>query len=349
MTLFFQKNFFSIIALLATVCSLLGCAVIAGKEDGEVSTLPLPNLQFVESLRSQESLRGESFKETEGNGGAAALQRPSGVYADQFRVYVTDTAQPARVLIFDRTDRTVSVLNVPAPSGGAQGKLFVPTGIAADLTGVIFVSDSQQGKVFGFDRNGKLLFVLGRPQIVNSENGLGDLMSPSGLAFDDANNRLYVADLHGQQVQVFNTSGAHLFEIGRTGRAGKSFKFPAAVALDRAGNVYVLDSLRLKVYVFNPDGAFQRSFSLKKGLTPDVSVKPSGLAVDSSGNVYVSDAVYNTVHIFDNAGGYLVSWGRGGKLFGDFWTPSGIFIDSHDYIYIADQTNSRIQVFQHVK
>lgn len=350
MRLFLQTRIFPFIVLIAIACSLPGCAVIAGNEDEVETALPYPKIEFVESLRSQASLQGESYREIDvTSGNLASLHRPSGVYADPFRVYVTDLAPPVRVLIFDRTQRTVSILNAPPPSASAEGALLAPSGIAVDVAGVIYVSDSQQGKVFGFDRNGKLLMVLGRPQIINSQSGLGELMSPAGVAFNDASSRLYVADRQAHQVRVFTTTGAHLFEIGRSGRDGKNFKFPEAVALDRAGNVYVLDSLRLKVYVFDADGAFLRQFSLKKGLTPGMSVKPSGIAVDSSGNVYVSDAVFNTVLIFDNAGNYLVNWGKTGKLFGDFWTPSGIFIDRDDFIYIADQTNSRIQIFRCMK
>lgn len=349
-----KKYFIPLTTAMAVVC-MSGCAVIAGKEDADRTVLPQLNINFVETLRNQESLRGESYRDvTDGAGSAGLLQRPGSVYADQFRVYVTDTA-PARVIIFDRGDRTASALNITPPPSSTEGKLLAPSGIAVDGTGVIFVSDAQQGRVFGYDRNGTLLMVLGRAQVMTSSraatmsrNGLGDLSSPAGLAADNARNRLYVADKHAQQVKVFTTMGEHLFDIGNTGKRDEDFKFPEAVSLDRNGNIYVLDSLRLRVFIFDPDGKFMRSFSLKDAV-PGHSIKPKGIALDSDGHIYVTDAVNNHILIYNNDGSFLVTWGRTGRVIGDFWTPAGIFIDDRDYIYIADQTNSRIQTFQYIK
>ena len=334
-----------VIAFVILLLATSGCSIIAGTDDeGQSVVLPF-RLDFVESLRNQKSLRGESLREFTGSTPAApSLTRPSSVYADQFRVYVTDSASPAGVFIFERGDGTFKALT----SDTGDGKLLAPGGIAVDAAGVIYVSDAPQGRVLGFDRRGTLLYVLGRSQGLTSHRGLGDLVMPAGLAVDHLRDRLYVADTQAQQVKVFTALGIHLYDMGHTGKPAEDFKFPVSVAVDRSGRVYVLDSLRKRVFVYDPEGVFLNSFSLK-GALPGQSIQPKGIAVDSDAHVYVIDSVKNNVLIFNPDGSLVLTWGRTGTLNGDFWTPAGIFIDSHDYVYIADQTNSRVQMFQYVK
>ncbi len=361
-----MKNTLSLVLILMLAAGS-ACAVIAGKEDDSGQQQPLLNLRFVESLRSERSLQGEGWKEPQlqsRNIPPAALeqlQQPNSVYADAFRVYVTDTYTSStipsptpirypRVFVFERGSRTMTSLSIPTPP--AEGSLLAPSAIAVDPTNVILVADSQQGKVFGYDRTGRLLFVFGKA---------GDLGKPSALAVDQARDRLYIADAAANQVKVFRIAeaaagqvnvftafGNNLFTLGGSGKASEDFTFPRALALDRAGNLYVLDSHQGRVYVYGPDGRFIKRFALS-GETLGGPVKPRGIAVDSDGHVYAPDMVSNNILVFDKDGAFLQTWGRSGSLPGDFLTPAGIFIDDRDMIYIADQMNGRVQVFQYSK
>lgn len=329
----------AIIAALSLAVCIAGCAVIAGKEDPGLpgQDMKQVRLHYVETLRNQASLRGEGFRDVAYSAGTpTTLHLPNSVFADAFRVYVTDQTQPARVFIFDRGDRTATMLAVPVPP--ADGKLLNPTGIAVDSGNVIYVADAQQGRVFGYDRNGTLLLTLGKT---------GDLAYPMGIAIDRRWNRIYIADSHAHLVKAFSLMGDRLFDIG-DGPADKRLKSPVAVALDREGRSHILDSQAKAVYVHDPEGRLIRRFSLSRGVPGD-SLRPRGIAVDSAGNVYVSDSVNNNILIFGPDGSYLTTWGKTGIMSGDFWTPQGLFIDDRDQIYIADQTNGRIQVYQFQK
>ncbi len=356
------------IQILSLVIS--GCAMIAGDDAADVSrTKPGLNLVYVETLRNEASLRGERFKE---RGHAAdkvaalqMLQRPNSVYADAYRVYVTDTYMTdeyvttpptiltgdysARIFLFDRGRQAVKIFG-PLPSSplGDDVKLLSPSAIAVDATGAIFVADAQQGRVFGFDRNGKMLMTLGKG---------GGLARPRGLAVDSFRNRLYVADSSARlvkaytnlgQERVYTSEGYRRLELGRSSDPSENVTTPRAVALDRSGNVYVLDSKDRRVFVYDHDGKFLRKFPVAdddRGL----SQRLRGIAVDSDGHVYVTDVLNNRILIFSRAGTFLQAWGKTGSLTGDFWTPSGIFIDARDTIYIADETNGRVQVYQYGK
>jgi|PlaIllAssembly_1097288.scaffolds.fasta_scaffold66045_2 DNA-binding beta-propeller fold protein YncE len=330
----------SLIAVLIAAVTCTGCAIIAGQDDAGLPGQDEKNirLNYVETLRNQASLRGESFRDVDYSAGTpTTLQQPNSVYADAFRVYVTDQAQPARVFIFDRGDRTASILAIPAPP--ADGKLLNPTGITVDSGNVILVADAQQGRVFGYDRNGTLLLTFGK---------WGDLAYPMAIAIDKRRNRIYIADSHVHLVKAFTLLGDRVFDIGVEGPAETRLKSPVGLALDQEGRLYVLDNQSKRVQVYDPEGTYMRMIPLSSGI-PGASLRPAGIAVDSAGHIYVADRVNNNILIFGSDGSFLRTWGKTGNLNGDFWTPQGLFIDERDHIYIADQTNGRVQVYQFQK
>jgi DNA-binding beta-propeller fold protein YncE len=293
-------------------------------------------MRFVETLRDQGSLNGEGLRETIilSSPTLSSLQRPNGVFADEFKVYVTDRYNSyGRVFVFDRGARTVTIL------GQAQGvTLLNPSGIVVDAAGIIFVADAQQGRVFGYDLQGRNLYAIGKK---------GDLLYPAGLAVDKKRNRLYVADAHAHLVKVFDNMGMFLYDVGTTSGPGE-LKHPVAVALDRTGSVYVLDGRRKRVVIYGVDGRYLRSFGLTSD-APAAPLKPLGLAVDAEGRVLVTDEASSNVLVYDTKGTLVFTWGKTGQLVGDFWLPAGIFIDDRDRIYVADQMNSRVQEFQYIQ
>ena len=331
-----MKKISGAIVILLVLIQGAGCSVIIGKDD-TVTQAGL-SFRYVETLRNEASLRGAGFQEVVNSTDAATtLQRPNAVYADKFRVFVADTT-PARVFVFDRNDKKVTVL-------GGDVKLIAPAGIVESAVGTIFVSDSQQGKIFGYDNNGKLVLNIGGT--ISPMSGSMVLLSrPSGMAYDVFRNRIYVADADAGHVQVISPLGDPLMVIGESGKKHEKTKHPQAVALDRSGNLFVLDSLKRTIQVFDPEGNFMHGFSLT-GALPGSAINPLGIAVDSEGHLYVSDSVSNNIMLFDRDGVFLFTWGRTGSLHGEFWTPAGLFIDDRNLIYIADQTNGRIEVFQY--
>jgi DNA-binding beta-propeller fold protein YncE len=112
----------------------------------------------------------------------------------------------------------------------------------------------------------------------------GELSGARGVATDAAGN-VYVGDTANQRVQKFDPSGAFLsawgadvtsgggvdFEIctaatscktGSTGTLGGAFNFPEGVAVDPGGNVYVADSLNMRIQRFDPSGGFSRAWGV---------------------------------------------------------------------------------------
>ena len=68
------------------------------------------------------------------------------------------------------------------------------------------------------------------------------------------------------------------------------FAQATAVAVDAAGNIYVVDNINYAVVVLSPTGRLLHSFTQANGL-----YVPSGVAVDAAGNVYVADTYQHAV------------------------------------------------------
>ncbi len=260
---------------------------------------------------------------------AARLVRPTGVAERDGTVYVADPGAQA-VWIFD-------------PESGASTEvrqagddtLVSPVAVAVGRERQVFVADSMLGKVWLLDRDGKLVRVIA-----------GDgLKRPAALAYDDATDRLYVADSAGQQVAVYTSNGQRLASWGGRGIADGQFNFPSYLALLNSQTVLVTDALNYRVQAFDPQGRFLWKMGHQGDSSGDFAA-PKGVAADSEGHLYVVDALFETVQIFDREGALLLAFGRHGVLPGQFWLPTGAFIDPRNRIYVADSYNHRIEVFE---
>ena len=263
------------------------------------------------------------------------MVKPYGIaVSPEGRLYVTDTAA-RRVFAFDPDSKTVSFVG---ETGAA--KLTKPIGVAVDERGTVFVADATLKRVFGYGPGGDLLIAIGHD---------GELASPSGLAVDRVNKRVYVADATKHQVLSYSTEdGKPLRTIGKRGSEDGEFNFPTNLTVDARGQLYVADTLNFRIQIFNADGEFVKTFGTL-GDAPGNFNRPKGVAVDSEGHIYVMDASFNNFQIFDQDGQLLLFVGAGGRNHGEFFLPAGLYIDDRDRIYVADQGNSRVQVFQYLR
>jgi DNA-binding beta-propeller fold protein YncE len=136
----------------------------------------------------------------------------------------------------------------------------------------------------------------------------------------------------------------HLTTFGSYGTGDGEFVWPAGIALDSAGNVYVTDEWTDQVAVFNGDGE-----SLGKwggpGSGPGEFDRPSGITIDAQDNVYVVDSLNHRVQRLTVDGGYLGEWGGLGSSPSAFDSPWGVTIDGGRHVYVADHKNDRVQRF----
>ena len=195
-------------------------------------------------------------------------------------------------------------------------------------------------------------------------SGDGRFNSPAGVAVDDAGN-VYVTDQFHHRIEKFNNAGAFLlvwgwgvgdgtaeFQIcaadcqtGVQGSGNGQFSFPAAVAVDGAGHVYVADQFNHRIQKFDLDGNYLDQWGSHGYLGgPGEFEQPQGVAADAAGNVYVADFYNGRIQKFDGDGNFLGQWnGAGsGTLLG---YPAGVAVDVAGNVYVADQFESFVMKF----
>jgi len=125
------------------------------------------------------------------------------------------------------------------------------------------------------------------------------------------------------------------------------------IALDKEGNLLVIDGNNDRIRVFSPegesldawggpgegDGQFQ-FLAEGAGMPPWAK---GGLTVDAEGNVYVADAMNCRLQKLDSKGQFLSRWGESGTADGQFLEPVGVAVDDDGNIYVTDPARGDVQ------
>ncbi|MBZ5655137.1 MAG: SMP-30/gluconolactonase/LRE family protein [Acidobacteriia bacterium] len=266
------------------------------------------------------------------------LVTPYGLGVDsKNRLYVADTKVHA-VFIFNTETKDLELIK-----NGMHARFALITGLVIDDSDRLFVSDSEMRHVLVFDPQHRV------------ESSISEGMaSPAGLAIDNENRFLYVADPELDQVLVYDADPPHKL-LRKLGTAGKAhalttpgdFAKPTNVAVDKDGNLYVSDTFNDRVESFDADGNFIRTFG-KAGDGPGYFARPKGIAVDKDGHVWVADGVQDRVQVFTPEGELLIWMGGHGSLPGQFNALAGLTIDKNNRIFTSEQYAGRVQMFRYV-
>ncbi|MBI2925444.1 MAG: SMP-30/gluconolactonase/LRE family protein [Verrucomicrobia bacterium] len=273
-----------------------------------------------------------------GTGEAARFNGPAGIgYDSAGNLYVSDSLNnKIRKVTPDGVVTTFADPTTGSAAGNADGAADVarfshPNGLAVDALGNVFVADHNNSKIRKVTPDGAV-------------TTLAAVTSPWGVAVDTGGN-LYVSTPGKHTISKVTPEGVVSILAGATGVEGRAdgprsearFSYPAGVAVDGAGNVYVADYWNATVRKITAAGRVttlagtSASFPLGKQLGgadgTGSSVRfnlPVGIAVDKAGNLCVADAEKGTIRkgfpatILSSSGpGFGFSGGRFGfKLTG---------------------------------
>ena len=232
--------------------------------------------------------------------------------------------------------------------GSGDGQLNFPDGIAVDEAGNVYVADRDNHRVQKFGADGRFLLTWG-----SEGGGDGQFYNAEGIAVDGAGN-VYVTDWGRERVQKFTSNGGFLLYLGTEGTgAGRGtgdgqFHNPKGISVDRAGNVYVAETINHRVQVFDSNGRFLRKWG-SEGSGDGQFNRPTGIAIDRAGNVYVADRDNHRVQVFDSNGRFQRKWGSEGSGNGQFDRPRYVAVDGAWNVYVSDSGNHRVQVFAPVR
>ncbi len=93
------------------------------------------------------------------------------------------------------------------------------------------------------------------------------------------------------------TAFSQTVKITPLGSHDGEFHFPAAIAIDKHGYVYVADTNNDRVQKFTSNGEFVTKWG-EHGDDPGQFNVPRGIAVDAAGNVYVNDSFNHRIQKF---------------------------------------------------
>ena len=140
---------------------------------------------------------------------------------------------------------------------------------------------------------------------------------------------------------------------GRGTISDGSLQTPKGIAVDGAGNVFVVDSRANKIVKFDATGQLAAQIG-RLGTGEGEFTEPWGIAVDKTGNVYVADTWNHRIQKFDGQLRFVRRWGSYGNVTGaalasqnpvNFFGPRDIAIDADGNLWVTDTGNKRIQKF----
>ena len=132
--------------------------------------------------------------------------------------------------------------------------------------------------------------------------------------------------------------------FGSSGSGNGAFSHPAGMAIDTAGNIWVVDENNHRVEKFSAGGEYLTSFG-SSGTGPGQFGRPTDVAIDSSGSLWVTDAGNSRVEKFSPTGEFLSQFGSYGTGNGQFHNAETLAIDPSGKIWVGDTYNGRLQQF----
>jgi hypothetical protein len=318
---------------------------------------------------------------------AARFYNPTGITFDAAgNLYVID-----RINIPDGVDsRGHDIIRKITPDGtisnlGNSGYEF--DGLAADPGGNVYYAETRYDRVIK-------LSAAGSASILASSRGGGGIaidavtFRPLALA-SDMHGNLYIADTNNQLIRKITPDGTVTMVAGQTwpqgtpsraidgDAASARFARPEGIAVDAAGDVYVLDTLSEQYYDSDRDESFSALTLVRKitastgavttvagmpqswgqndargqhgswgpsdaaGLSPRFS-NARGIEVDTAGNIYIADRGHSAVRKVTPDG--TVSTIAGGQYLNPFGSLADITVAANGDLYVTD--SSRFVIYK---
>jgi DNA-binding beta-propeller fold protein YncE len=238
-----------------------------------------------------------------------------------------------QLLVCDTQHRVVHVFDFGAremvPLGGeGPVQLVKPVDVECDEDGFRYVADAARGEVVVFDTAGRFVRQIG----AGTDE---DPFKPVALAI--GGGKLYAVNSTQHRVETFDlTSGTRLATLGPSSTGEDRLLFPAGIALDGKGRMYVSDLMNSRVGVFSSAGEPLLNIG-RPGDRPGDLAKPKHLAFDNESRVlFVADAGFQQVHMFDPQGNILMLFGGKADSPDAMPLPAGICLDRQLLPYFAD-------------
>jgi len=261
----------------------------------------------------------------------AGLNLPEGVGCGvNGKVVVADTAN-GRLVRFTYVNKTVSggsVIKIP--------ELSAPFRVQLNSKGEIYALDGKDRRIVHLSPDGEFKDAVtfeGAPPPAT--------ILPKAFTIDLLDN-IYVLDVSSSRVLVMNARGQFQKALPFPNDIG----FGSDLAVDTAGGVLLLDSIRRRMFFADKDAT---AFAPLGGdLSEALATMPTYLTT-SKGSTFVALGSGSSIVTFRRDGSFIARQLNHGWEEGSLNHPSQMCINDKDEAFIADRDNSRVQVFQLIR
>ena len=231
-------------------------------------------------------------------------------------------------------------------------------GLFVDDEGDVWVgaNDPTEHHILKFTPEGKFLMQIGKSNGTGGSNSTTLLGRPAHMVIDAPTGEMFIADgyLNRRVIVVDARTGAYKRHWGAYGNRPSDDKLPAydpkaplpmqfanpvhCVRIANDGLVYVCDRTNDRIQVFRKDGTFVKEFRVEPQTLQNGSVWDLVLSEDRAQRfIFIADGANNQiVTLAREDGSVLSSWGRAGRMAGQFKWVHNIAIDSKGNLYTAE-------------
>jgi hypothetical protein len=316
----------------------------------------------------------------DGTGSVARFNYPTSIAADKAgALYVADA--------FNHIIRKMTAGGVVTTLAGLAGnpgsddgtgnaaRFNYPVNVLPDNAGNLYVADGHNHTIRKVTSGGEVTTFVGTPGVSGSDDGIGSAAQfnqPRAMVLDSVGN-LYVIDRDNCTIRKVTPAGEVTTLAGMPGIPGSAngtgsaaqFNYPRSMAMDKAGNLYVADSVNCTIRKVTPAGVVTTlaglagAFGSANGTGSAARFNvPFGIASDGADNLFVGDTSNNTIRRVTTAGvvttvAGLVQLDPGGTPIAGsadgtgsaarFNQPGGIAVDNAGNLYVPDSFNNSIR------
>lgn len=211
--------------------------------------------------------------------------------------------------------------------------LDTPAGLAVDQKGNVYVANSGSGEIRKYTNTGTLITTF------STVPGGTPLQTPTGVAVDNPEDpgddpKMYVADQLSGHVQELSPTGKFITDYG-------VFEDPAAVDVDAAGHVWVVDAgpANQLLVKFTTGGTLLNVYGKPGGGASSAAGEfngPQDVSVDTDGDILVADFNNNRLQKLSPTGSQIWQTASGALS-----EPAGV---AHDIDLIGSDLVDRLWV-----
>lgn len=257
-----------------------------------------------------------------------------------------------------------------------SAEISFPVGVAIDAAGNLFIADLANYRIRKVDASTHVITTVAGDgtEAYSADGGLAINASagrPVGVAVDGKGD-VFFADAYSSKIREVAASSGILSTVAGGGTAAypagdggpaisASLDLPGGVAVDTAGNLYILDQNNAVVrkvtaatgIITTVAGNDSWGFSGDGGPATRAQIFDAlGISVDASGDLFIVDTFNARIRKVTPAGIITTVAGNGTEAFsGDGGpattaavnAPQGVVAGSSGILYIADTTNNRIR------